>query len=314
MNGTKYANAVGAVRAMENSLLGRSDMEQLINARNKAEVNSIIASKNGSGAKSENLEDVWNMLREYAPDCKELEILLYRNDFHNLKAVLKAIISNRDPQQYYISPSNVELSVLTEAINSREYDALPEYMRDAAAEAYELVTRTLDGQLSDSLIDTAALKAMQESAGKFGGEFMQQYAKLTTVCSDIKTAYRCCLLNKSAQFMETALCGSEELEKSELIKAALSGTEAFFGFLETTNYANAAALLKDSAAQYEKWCDDAVMELADCARSQAFGSDPLAAYFIAKEAEIKNLRILSVCKEFGADKETITERMRKLYV
>ena len=33
-----------------------------------------------------------------------------------------------------------------------------------------------------------------------------------------------------------------------------------------------------------------------------------------KEAEIKNLRILSVCKEFGADKETITERMRKLYV
>ena len=314
MNGTKYANAVGAVRAMENSLLGRSDMEQLINARNKAEVNSIIASKNGSGAKSENLEDVWNMLREYAPDCKELEILLYRNDFHNLKAVLKAIISNRDPQQYYISPSNVELSVLTEAINSREYDALPEYMRDAASEAYELVTRTLDGQLSDSLIDTAALKAMQESAGKFGGEFMQQYAKLTTVCSDIKTAYRCCLLNKSAQFMETALCGSEELEKSELIKAALSGTEAFFGFLETTNYANAAALLKDSAAQYEKWCDDAVMELADGARSQAFGSDPLAAYFIAKEAEIKNLRILSVCKEFGADKETITERMRKLYV
>ena len=314
MNGTKYANAVGAVRAMENTLLGKSDMEQLINARSKAEVNSIIASKNGGVAKSEDLEDVWNMLREYAPDCKELEILLYRNDFHNLKAVLKAIISNRDPQQYYISPSNVELSVLTEAINSKEYDALPEYMRDAAADAYELVTRTLDRQLSDSLIDTAALKAMQKSAEKFGGEFMQKYAKLTTVCSDIKTAYRCCLLNKSSQFMETAVCGSEELEKSELIKAALSGKEGFFGFLETTDYANAAALLKDSAAQYEKWCDDVIMELADGARSQAFGSDPLAAYYIAKESEIKNLRILSVCKEFGADKETITERMRKLYV
>ena len=314
MNGTKYANAVGAVRAMENTLLSRSDIEQLINARSKAEINSIIASKNSGGANAENLEDVWNMLMEYAPDCKELEILLYKNDFHNLKAVLKAIISNRDPQQYYISPSNVKLSVLTEAINSREYDELPEYMRGTAAEAYELITRTLDGQLSDSLIDTAALKAMQKSAFKFGGEFMQKYAKIITVCADIKTAYRCCLLNKSAQFMETAICGSEELEKEDLIKAALSGTESFFSFLETTSYANAAALLKDSASQYEKWCDDAVMELADEARIQAFGSDPLAAYFIAKEAEIKNLRILSVCKEFGADKETITERMRKLYV
>ena len=87
--------------------------------------------------------------------------------------------------------------------------------------------------------------------------------------------------------------------------------ESLFAFLEGTPYSNAAALLKDSAAQYEKWCDDVIMELAETARMQAFGSDPLAAYYIAKEAEIKNIRILSVCKEFGADKETITERMRK---
>ena len=46
----------------------------------------------------------------------------------------------------------------------------------------------------------------------------------------------------------------------------------------------------------------------------AFGIEPLAAYYIAKEAEIKDIRILTVCKESGADNETITERMRKLYV
>ena len=114
--------------------------------------------------------------------------------------------------------------------------------------------------------------------------------------------------------MENALCGSSDLEKEQLLKAALGGTESLFTFLESTPYSNAAALLKDSAAQYEKWCDDVIMELAETARMEAFGSDPLAAYYIAKEAEIKNIRILSVCKEFGADKETITERMRKLYV
>lgn len=47
---------------------------------------------------------------------------------------------------------------------------------------------------------------------------------------------------------------------------------------------------------------------------RSFGPEPLEAYFIAAEAEQKNLRIISVCKEFGADRETITERMRKLYV
>ncbi|MCR4638080.1 V-type ATPase subunit [Ruminococcus sp.] len=313
MNDTKYANAVGAVRAMENSLLTRTDIDQLINSRSNAEVSSIISSRSGSGS-SESLSDVWAMLMEYAPDCMELHILLYRNDFYNLKAVLKAIISNREPKQYYIEPTNIELSVLVDAINSKEYDELPDYMRNTAAEAYELITQTLDGQLSDSLIDTAALKAMQNSAQEYGSSFMQRYAELLTVCADIKTAYRCSKLSKSAQFMESAVCGSIELDKEQLIRAALGGTESLFSYLEGTAYSEAAALLKESAAQYEKWCDDVIMELAETARMQAFGPEPLAAYFIAKEAEIKNLRILSVCKEFGADKETITERMRKLYV
>ncbi|WP_164169451.1 V-type ATPase subunit [Ruminococcus flavefaciens] len=313
MNGTKYANAVGAVRAMENTLLSKSDIEQMINARSKAEISSISASKSGT-SKPDDLNDVWAMLMEYAPDCKELEILLYRNDFHNLKAVLKAIISNRDPEHYYISPSNVGLKELTDAINTKDASGLPEYMRKTASEAYELVTRTLDGQLSDSLIDRASLEAMQKSAANSGSEFMQKYAQLITACADIKTAYRCCLLEKSAQFMENAVCGSPELEKGALIKASLAGTEQLFSHLETTAYSDGAAFLKESAAKFEKWCDDVLMELAESARMLAFGSEPLAAYFIAKEAEIKNLRILSVCKEFGADKETITERMRKLYV
>lgn len=313
MNGTKYANAVGAVRAMENTLLSKNDIDQLINSKSRAEMESVIASKVGSSS-GETLVSVWEMLHEYAPDCKELEILLYKNDFHNLKAVLKAVISNRDPSDYYISPSNVELSVLTEAISKKDYSLLPEYMRKAAEEAYELVTNTLDGQLSDSLIDKASMQAMQKSAADFGSEFMQKYSQLVTACADIKTAYRCSILNKSAQFMENAICGSSDLEKEQILKAALGGTESLFAFLEGTPYSNAAALLKDSAAQYEKWCDDVIMELAETARMQAFGSDPLAAYYIAKEAEIKNIRILSVCKEFGADKETITERMRKLYV
>lgn len=314
MTGTKYANAVAAIRAMETSLLGRSDIDQLINSASMAEAESILAAKNGSVANADTLEDVWKMIRGYAPDCKELEILLYRNDFHNLKAVLKAIISNRDPQHYYVAPSNVELSQLTEAINSKEYEILPGYMRGTAVQAYELLTRTLDGQLSDSLIDTGALSAMQKSAAEFGGEFMQKYAQLLTVCSDIKTAYRCSIMKKSVQFTEAAVCGSDELDKDSLVRASVNGTEAFFSFLESTSYSEAAALLKASSAQYEKWCDDVIMELAESARMQAFGSEPLAAYYIAKEAEIKNLRILTVCKEFGADRETITERMRKLYV
>ena len=85
-------------------------------------------------------------------------------------------------------------------------------------------------------------------------------------------------------------------------------------YLENTEYSEAAKLLRESPAKFEKWCDDVIIDIAEEARMLSFGYEPLAAYYLAKESEIKNVRILSVCKEFGADRDTITERMRKLYV
>ncbi len=311
MSSTKYASAVAAVKAMESSLITQSEFEQLINAKSAAEMEAILS----SGASERNsLNDVWEMLQSFAPDSEELKILLYRNDFHNLKAALKAMLSNREPEQYYITPTNLELDELKSILTLKEYDYLPEYMRETAEQAYELITRTLDGQLSDSLIDSAALSAMQKASYEFGDEFIQKYSQLITVCADIKTAYRCSVMNKSYSFIETAICGSEELDKEALARASQRGTESLFSFLETTPYNEAAEILKSSPAQFEKWCDDMITDHAESARMKSFGTEPLAAYFIAKETEIKNLRILKVCKECKTNKETIMERMRKLYV
>lgn len=311
---TKYANAVAAIRAMENSLLSRNDLDQLINTATKTERENIVASKRGSGAEELTLEGVWETIRAYAPDCKELEILLYKNDFHNLKAALKSMIAGKEPQGYYIRPTNFDLDALYPALSAKDYEQLPEYVRGTAEEAYELLTRTLDGQLADSLVDTACMRAMQRAADKSGSDFMKKYAQLITVCADIKTAYRCSRMKKQKSFIETAVCGSDALDKDSLVRASLGGTDGLFGYLEATSYGDAAKLLAESPAKFEKWCDDVIMELAEGARMEAFGADPLAAYFIAAEAELKNLRIISVCKESGTDRETITERMRKLYV
>lgn len=308
MGKAEYASAVSAVKAMESFLLKQSDMEQLINAT-YTEFESVLLS-----TERQTLSDVWEMLKSYAPDSRELEILLYRNDFHNLKAVLKAMISNREPEHYIIEPSNVSVDVLKEAFRTKNSDILPDYMRETASEAYELLTETLDGQLSDSLIDASALRAMQKSAEEFGGDFMKKYAELITVCADMKTAYRCSKMGKSRAFLETALCGSTALDKESLIRASLGGTDSVISFLEHTQYGEMAQLLKESPAQFEKYCDDMVTELAETARLQAFGVEPLIAYYIAKETEIRNLRIISVCRESGADIETIKERLRKLYV
>lgn len=263
MSSTKYANAVAAVKAMESSLITQSEFEQLINARSVSEVDAVLSSKS---SEKNSLNEVWEMLQDFAPDSEELKILLYRNDFHNLKAALKAVISNREPEQYYITPTNLDLDELKSILTSKEYDYLPEYIRETAEQAYELLTRTLDGQLSDSLIDSAALSSMQKASNEFGGEFIQRYSQLITVCADIKTAYRCSVMNKPYSFIETAVCGSEELDKESLARAAQRGIDSLFSFLESTPYNEAAEILKSSPAQFEKWCDDMITDHAENAR------------------------------------------------
>lgn len=307
--GIDYANAVAVVRTLENSLFTKNDLENLINARNRNESETFINSKNAG-----TLPEVWEMLRTFAPDSKELEIILYRNDFHNLKAVLKAMVSGREPENYLIEPSNIKAGILKEAFRTKDFDLLPEYIRETATHAYGIITTSLDGQLVDSLIDTDCLKAMRKSADSTGNDFMRKYVDLITVCADIKTAYRCSKMNKQRDFLEIAVCGSPELDKESIIRATLGGTENLLSFLDSTSYAELSGLLKENPAKFEKRCDDLITEQAQTARFKAFGIEPLIAYYIAKEAEIKNIRIITVCRECGADRETITERLRDLYV
>lgn len=313
MSTTKYANAVAAVKAMENTLLTRNELDQLINSEGKNEAEALLSSRNGGGENADP-EAVWAMLKEYAPDSRELDILLYKNDFHNLKAALKAMISGKEAGGYFVKPTSLDLEQLPPALAEKNYDILPEHIRGAAQEAYEIIVRTSDGQLADSYIDAETLRRMQRDAEKTGSGFMMKYAALTAVCADIKTAYRCSRMKKTKSFLETAVCGSRELDREELIKASLEGEESLLSYLDGAGFGELAKLLDGSAAAFEKRCDDMIMELAESARMMSFGSEPLAAYYIAAEAEQKNLRIIKVCKEFGADRETITERMRKLYV
>ena len=310
---TKYADAVAAVKAMENSLMNRSDIEQLINASGKTEFDAVMSSKRGN-PKEFSTESVWEFIHGYAPESRELEILLYRNDFHNLKAALKAMVSGRNAEKYFIRPTNINLERLPEALAEKDYSVLPEHMHRTAKEAYELIVRTSDGQLADSFIDAETLRTMQKNADESGCEFMKEYARILTVCADIKTAYRCSRMKKQRIFLEPAMCGSPERDMESLICAVLDGTESLMKFLEESGFAEAVELLDKSAVKFEKWCDDLLMELAGTARMKSFGAEPLAAYYIASETEQQNLRIISVCRESGADRETIMERMRKLYV
>ena len=125
---------------------------------------------------------------------------------------------------------------------------------------------------------------------------------------------RACRTGKSREFLERALAPCDSLNVRELADAAASGAEAVEKYLETTEYREGAGELKESLSAFERWCDNLLIRRIRPQLYNAFGLGPLAAYILARESEIKSVRIVLSGKKNHLPEESIRERVRETYV
>ncbi|HBT63130.1 MAG TPA: hypothetical protein DEB10_00515 [Ruminococcaceae bacterium] len=325
----KYAYAVATVRIKEKTLLSNDFLEQLLSTRTYKDVRRQLVEHGwlsvDSGDDDDRLQkrliDSWSLLNEITPLPGLLDALILKNDFHNLKAILKCRFTNTSPDHYLIRPCLYDTEEIMNLVSDKQYDNLPHpNMCEAARQAYDVFVRTHDGQYTDIMVDCAALAAICDSGSHSESQLVQYASELLCVSANVKTAVRACRTNKNEHFLDTALCECRTLDKEALISAALAGEEAIQEYLGSTPYDGAAQTLgkgengEFSLSAFEKWFDDGLMERVQTAKSIFLGPEPLAAYYIACETELRNIRILLSGKRHGMDDAVIRERMRKLYV
>lgn len=324
MKDTDYAFAVARIRANENKLLTSSDVERLISAETFKECIDLLKSK-GYSFEDENGENfslalekqkkaLWTLLNEAAPDKEQLKVLCVQNDYYNLKAALKAMICEKSAKGLFAYPTSLDLAALEKAVESHEFSALPGVMGECAKEAYETACRTENGQSADIIIDKAALTAVLSESKKSSCEMLREIAVHLCACADIKIAYRSAKAKKSFEFIESALADVDGIDTKELAKAAATDTGAVLEYLKRTPFSKEGELLSKSSAAFEKESDDKIIEISKKAKYVFFGFEPLAAYYFAKTAELKTVRLILCSKKAKADEKTIRERVRSLYV
>lgn len=321
MRDTSYAYAVSSVHSLENDLLSESFLNQLIDAPDLKTALTLLADKGIEVSKEEEISGVfqskmnemWDYLMSIAPDKKELEFLIVKNDFHNLKVCLKAMVINEKGEKPFIYPCIFEPEKMFNALKERDFGELPEFLREQAKQAYEIITSTSDGQLTDLYIDKNALMAMNDMAEQSGNALAIEISKLMTVFCDIRIALRASKGQKSDIFYEYAFAPCEDIDISMLKNASMKGVEEVFHYIETTPYSYLCEY-KDKMAGLEKRCEDDITALLDKARLVAFGAEPLISYYFAYETRIKNMRIILGSKRVGIDKSIIRERIRDIYV
>ena len=318
----QYTYAVARIRSKELSLLNNQILEQLLASKNYEECLRLLQEKGWGNQETKTAEEIlkvesektWDLMEELVEDTTVFDVFLYSNDYHNLKAAIKQAYVNTEIPNIYLSHGTIKPDILFNAVKEHDFSELPEHMREAAEEAYNVLFHTGDGQLCDIVIDKAALEAIYEKGKASGNEVLSGFSEIKVVAADINIAIRGSKTGKGIEFFQRAFAKCDSLDIHRLTEAALNSVEAIYDYLAITKYSDAVDQLKESLSAFERWCDNRVMEHIKPQRYNPFTISPLAAYILGRESEIKSVRILLSGKLNNLSENLIRERLRETYV
>jgi V/A-type H+-transporting ATPase subunit C len=323
-NNEMFTFAVARIRAKETSLLSDQALTNLLACRTYEECFQSLVDKGWGPANDTSIEELlttesektWSLMRELF-DEKQMcafDIFRYVSDFHNLKAAITEAYIRKEVPNVYKKNGTVPVETIRKCAAENEFAKLPDYLEVCGREAREVLFQSGDPQLCDIIIDRASLKMTYDVGNESGNELLAKYAELKCAAANINIAVRACRTKKDNTFLERAFVPCKSLNIQTLISAARNGEESIYEYLEKTDYSDAVPALKAGGAAFDKWCDDRMIKLIKPEKYNAFTISPVIAYMIARENEIKSVRIILSGKANELPEEKIKERVRISYV
>ena len=297
---TKYAYAVSGAHVYEKNYFRKSDMDKLLAAPSYEAVVAILQERG------------WTMPEDTRDSGKILDLELSRA----CKAGIKCLLSDFDVDAQFCKPSSIDPSIMKEAIENHAFDQLPAPFAELGQEVYDLLVRTGEGQMADVLIDRKCLDEITKEAEASGVDLLKEEMEIYTATCNIKTAFRAIKTGKDGAFLEKALSsGNKTISREKLI--ACAGAEKkmdeLLSYLSTTSYSSGTKYLSSSPAEFEKWVDDQMLSLLLPTKYSPLGPEPLIGFYLGKEAEIRNIRIILAAKQNNLPLDVVSGRLRRLY-
>jgi len=313
MNDWDYIYAVARIKVREKDLLSSQEISQLVSMPSETAVREYLASKNYDVDTME--AETMALMKELGVEETYFDVLSYPELFHNAKAGIKEVVTSEEhPKAFYPLEGFGRAEVL-KILNEKDYEHLPAILQKVVPEAFAVMLKTRDGQVLDVMMDRACLEATEEAAKKSKSPLFKDYALSKVALSNIKVAARAKKMGKSRDFLDSALSDSSRIDIEGLKEAVLSEDEnALYTFMEKQGLKEGAEALKTSGAAFERWCDNHLIETLRAEKDHYESVGPLLAYYLARQNEVKTLRIILTGKANGFSDEMIRERVREMYV
>ncbi|MCL1941630.1 MAG: V-type ATPase subunit, partial [Synergistaceae bacterium] len=340
MSGRKYDSSdflylSSRLKALEAKNLSRDRYERMIGAKSPAEAYAVLAEcEYGAGTApdgnterlfEEELKKYYDLISRYSPDKSMVDFFLYFYDCHNLKSLIKAELagtdegkrfSNDEGKRLFIGIGAIPYETALASVRDRNFSR---YMQNVAATAPEAIAgyaASRDPMLIDIDIDRAMYADLDLTvkASNLKTDFLRRYFARRADLVNIITAVRIFRLGYEKSLLSRALVPGGSLGHEFFTSKFEGGEEELFASLSATQYSELADI--ESAALYrlEKAADDILNSVTEGVRFTPFGAEPIIAFMIAKETEVRNARVILSGKAASLDPGIIRERLRTVYV
>jgi V/A-type H+-transporting ATPase subunit C len=319
--GSKYAYSFGRVKALEAALIDKAQFKRMAEAPSAAEAAKILsetAYADIEGADiptmervlQEELRRVYDLAHHISPRREITDVLQMKYDFHNAKVLLKAEAASREPA-YLVPLGIVEIENLKKAFKERIKD-LPHPLARAVEKARSKYEETGDTQIIDFVMDSEYVQTLLEYSE--GYPFLREFFQMKIDLENIRSFVRC--QKFGVDFAKVYLEGGTiDLKTFETSRG--ESLETLLHMVQTRNYSQ---VVEEGLKQYEeihrltlyeKLTEDFLIEYVKRAKMVTLGIEPLLGYILAKEREVKQIRLILLGKLKGVD---IEKRMSDPYV
>lgn len=333
MDRMDFIQGVTRTRVLEKRLLSRVRIDRMVDAKDAEEVFKVLGETEYGSivaniARAEDYEEilsselkrVYKLMREISKEQIVVDLMALKYDYHNLKVMIKEKELNKDLSDLYIPIGTTDFMKFKSSFlagNLRDLDPDLKEALDAVTVDFET---TKDPQRIDLILDKYYFEHLYKLAKKTEIKLFIEYVEDLIDFTNIKTLIRLKRQGKDLKFLEEVILPNGKVGKDMILLSLNESTDMIIN--KFRNYRIGPGLKTgletyqetNKLSDLEKSMDNYLMKINQSSKYVTFGPEPIFSYLVAKEAEIKALRIIMVSKLNKLSPDAIRERLRDLYV
>ena len=320
----RYAFETARVRTLELQMLTRVTFLDMANAANFEQAADLLSGTEyalpGGGRSFADIESILQLRRtairelfsDFMLDEPVVELFKTRDDFANLRLALRRVVTEKPLGTDYSNDGAVSPELFEEVFAEENYELFPPFMQEATDQAVLAYYQNKDIRQIDFTIDRFQAEYNLKQARWLKSVFLLGLFRIKIDLTNILTMLRL-KFTESEQRKVFLQGGFIELER--LLHGLDLGYEALGPLFFVTPYhrlleAGASYLASEkSFLRAEQQCDEHLTGFLKSTLQITAGPQPIIAYLLMKESEIRNVRLVLTAKKNNLDTKLIQDRI-----